>query len=73
MKRSRMKAHLSSLQHLPFVQDLHGVNPFSVLHLHHSDLMGARETIRGKKRLNAIIYQHVLMKGSVQQAFLQRI
>lgn len=42
--------HLSSLQHLPLIENLHGINSLCVLHLHHGNLRQERDVSTGRER-----------------------
>lgn len=44
-----LSSHLGSLQHFPFVQDLHGKNFVSVSHFHNSDLKGGERQGHGER------------------------
>ncbi len=54
--------YLGPFQHLPLVEDLHGVNTLGVLHLHHSnldewdeDLANAYKQIKTQHDLEAVV------------------
>lgn len=43
------KSHLGSLQHFPFVQDLHGKHFVGVSHFHHGNLRGGERQGSGER------------------------
>ncbi len=45
MSHEQKSVYLGPLQHLPLVEDLHGVNTLCVFHLHHSNLDGWDEDL----------------------------